>query len=120
MFKFFGKSNSSRQIVQYRVCGIFFLQIHFSHCKLHHCAQCVLQYVFIRAALVINTTYARQQYNLILQLFQWMNIDEQSLLYGLDHITLIKNLLLFRSPAAEEKCFQGLLSLRKNRLPLIL
>ena len=40
---------------------------------------------------VINTTYARQQYNLILQLFQWMNIDEQSLLYGLDHITTVCN-----------------------------
>lgn len=25
---------------------------------------------------------ARQHYNLILQLFQWMNIDESTLLYG--------------------------------------
>jgi len=40
---------------------------------------------------VINTTYARQQYNFILQLFQWMNIDEKSLLYGLDHITTVCN-----------------------------
>lgn len=40
---------------------------------------------------VINTTYARQQYNLLLQLFQWMNIDELSLLYGLDHITAVCN-----------------------------
>ncbi|KAA3652002.1 MAG: CAAX protease, partial [Bacteroidetes bacterium] len=30
--------------------------------------------------------YARQHYNLILQLFQWMQINELSLLYGLDHI----------------------------------
>jgi len=40
---------------------------------------------------VISTTYARQHYNLILQLFQWMNIDELSLLYGLDHITTVCN-----------------------------
>jgi len=40
---------------------------------------------------VINTTYARQSYNLILQLFQWLNIDAYSLLYGLDHITTICN-----------------------------
>ena len=40
---------------------------------------------------VISTIYARQHYNLILQLFQWMNIDELSLLYGLDHITTVCN-----------------------------
>jgi hypothetical protein len=38
---------------------------------------------------VINTTCARQQYNLIRQLFQWMNINELSLLYGLDHIATV-------------------------------
>jgi hypothetical protein len=38
---------------------------------------------------VIDTTYARRHYNLILQLFQWMTIDEAALLYGLDHITAI-------------------------------
>jgi len=40
---------------------------------------------------VISTTYARQHYNLILQLFQWMNIDGLSLLYGIDHITSVCN-----------------------------
>jgi hypothetical protein len=40
---------------------------------------------------VKNTTYARQHYNLILQLFQWMQIDEAALLYGLDHITTVCN-----------------------------
>ena len=40
---------------------------------------------------VINTMYARQHYNLILQLFQWMKIDALSLLYGLDHITIVCN-----------------------------
>lgn len=38
-----------------------------------------------------NTTYARQHYNLILQLFQWMQIDEAALLYGLDHINTVCN-----------------------------
>ena len=46
---------------------------------------------FLPSQPVINTIYARQQYNLILQLFQWMNIDEQSLLYGLDHIRTVCN-----------------------------
>lgn len=36
-----------------------------------------------------NTIYARQHYNLLLQLFQWMQIDERSLLYGLDHINTV-------------------------------
>ena len=46
---------------------------------------------FLSSQSAVNTTYARQQYNLIRQLFQWMNIDEQSLLYGLDHITSVCN-----------------------------
>lgn len=37
---------------------------------------------------IIDTTYARQHYNLILQLFQWMGVDEGALLYGLDHIII--------------------------------
>lgn len=39
----------------------------------------------------IDTTYARQHQTLILQLFQWMNVNEASLLYGLDHITTVCN-----------------------------
>ncbi|MEO8146514.1 MAG: hypothetical protein ABI723_02695 [Bacteroidia bacterium] len=38
-----------------------------------------------------NTTYARQHYGLILQLFQWMSIDEAKLLYGIDHINTVCN-----------------------------
>ena len=38
-----------------------------------------------------GTTYARQQYGLILQLFQWMSIDEGKLLYGIDHINTVCN-----------------------------
>jgi hypothetical protein len=44
---------------------------------------------FIPGQPVKNTTYARQHYGLILQLFQWMQIDEAALLYGLDHINAI-------------------------------
>jgi hypothetical protein len=46
---------------------------------------------FLPGQSIIDTTYARQHCNLILQLFQWMNIDELSLLYGLDHITTVCN-----------------------------
>lgn len=38
-----------------------------------------------------DTTYTRQHYILILQLFQWMQIDEAALLYGLDHINTFCN-----------------------------
>ena len=46
---------------------------------------------FLPGQPVKNTNYARQHYNLILQLFQWMSIDEASLLYGLDHIINVCN-----------------------------
>ena len=38
---------------------------------------------------VKNTFYARRHYNLILELFQWLTIDEAALLYGIDHINEI-------------------------------
>lgn len=37
----------------------------------------------------ISTSFARQHYALLLQLFQWMSIDQASLLYGLDHINAV-------------------------------
>lgn len=40
---------------------------------------------------VISTTNTLQHYNLILQLFQWMNINESALLYGLDHVSTLCN-----------------------------
>jgi hypothetical protein len=46
---------------------------------------------FIPGQPIRDTTYARQHYNLILQLFQWMQIDESALLYGLDHIHSVCN-----------------------------
>lgn len=38
---------------------------------------------------VKDTSFARQQYLLIIQLFQWMQIDESGLLYGVDHAMTI-------------------------------
>ena len=46
---------------------------------------------FLPGQPIKDTTYARQHYNLILQLFQWMEIDETALLYGLDHISTVCN-----------------------------
>lgn len=47
----------------------------------HHEAIC-----FTSGMNVKNTNYARQNHAHILQLFQWMNIDEHALLHGLDHV----------------------------------
>lgn len=44
---------------------------------------------FVPGQPVKDTTYARQHYGLILQLFQWMSINEAALLYGLDHINKV-------------------------------
>jgi len=44
---------------------------------------------FIPMQPVKDTTFVRQHYSLIRQLFQWMSIDEAALLYGLDHINTI-------------------------------
>lgn len=38
---------------------------------------------------VKDTNYARQNYFQIITLFQWLDIDEASLLYGLDHIITV-------------------------------
>ncbi len=46
---------------------------------------------FLPGQPIKDTIYPRQHYNLILQLFQWMQIDEAALLYGLDHINTICN-----------------------------
>jgi Abi-like protein len=46
---------------------------------------------FISQQPIKDSSYARQHYNLILQLFEWMNIDETALLYGIDHINSFCN-----------------------------
>jgi len=52
----------------------------------HHEAIC-----FSPTLEVKNTRFARENYAHIIQLFQWMNIDEGALLYGLDHIISVCN-----------------------------
>ena len=47
--------------------------------------------VFQNGTNIKSSAYARQQYGIIMRFFQWMNIDEAALLYGLDHITTICN-----------------------------
>lgn len=47
----------------------------------HHEAIC-----FQRGTAMIDTSYIRLHYGLVIQFFQWMNIDEGALLYGLDHV----------------------------------
>lgn len=44
---------------------------------------------FLQGQPIKDTTYTRQHYNLTLQLFQWMQINEAALLYGLDHIDTV-------------------------------
>ncbi|MEI7501383.1 MAG: Abi family protein [Bacteroidota bacterium] len=46
---------------------------------------------FIPRSTVKSATYARQHYHLILQLLQWMSIDDRALLYGVDHIINVCN-----------------------------
>lgn len=48
---------------------------------------------FVQLQSVKDTTFARQHYGVILQLFQWMNINEAELLYGIDHIDKVCNQL---------------------------
>jgi len=36
---------------------------------------------------VIDTSYISGHYSLILNLFNWMSIDEKGLLYGIDNVT---------------------------------
>jgi len=46
---------------------------------------------FLSGKPIKDTIYARTHYSLILNLFIWMQIDEASILYGLDHIKEICN-----------------------------
>lgn len=50
----------------------------------HHEAIC-----FTPTLNVKNTGFARQNYAHIMQLFQWMHIDENTLLQGLDHVIAV-------------------------------
>jgi hypothetical protein len=46
---------------------------------------------FLPGQPIKDTSYAREHYHLVLQLFQWMQIDQAALLYGLDHVEIVCN-----------------------------
>ena len=41
---------------------------------------------FSRPSAIIDTSYALNQYNRMMKLFQWMDLDGVSLMFGLDHV----------------------------------
>ena len=46
---------------------------------------------FVSQQPIKDSSFTRKHYRLILQLFQWMDIDEAALLYGIDHIEQLCN-----------------------------
>lgn len=44
---------------------------------------------FTQGTNTINTNYARDNYHRIIELFNWMDINHRSLLYGIDHVETI-------------------------------
>lgn len=87
LLKIFPAKPSSTQRIQYNHTFVFNLLGNINELRnriAHHEPIC-----FLPGQPIINTTYVRHHYNLILQLFQWMSIDEASLLYGLDHILAV-------------------------------
>jgi hypothetical protein len=89
LLKIFPSKPSSTPAIQYNHTFVFnqLGQINDLRNRIaHHEPIC-----FVPGKPIKDTTYARQHYNLILQLFQWMSVDESALLYGLDHILTICN-----------------------------
>lgn len=89
LLKVFPSKPTSTSIIQYNNTYIFNQLAQLNELRnrmAHHEPIC-----FFPGQPIKNTTYARQHYNLILQLFQWMQIDEAALLYGLDHINTVCN-----------------------------
>ena len=89
VLQIFGSKPTSTSLLQYNNTYIFKQLAAINEIRnriAHHEPIC-----FIPSKPIKNTTYARNHYILILQLFQWMQIDEAALLYGLDHITSVCN-----------------------------
>lgn len=87
LLKIFPGKPTSTAAVQYNQTFVFNQLIQINNLRnriAHHEPICFSAGNSIKAS-----TYARQQYGLIKQLFQWMGIDEGALLYGLDHINHI-------------------------------
>jgi hypothetical protein len=89
LLKAFPAKPTSTQAIQYNHSYVFNELGYINELRnriAHHEPIC-----FLPGKAIKNTTYARQHYNLIIQLFQWMQINEAALLYGLDHINTICN-----------------------------
>jgi hypothetical protein len=89
LLRVFPSKPRSTPTIQYNNVHIFNQLAQLNHLRnrmAHHEPIC-----FLPGNPIKDTTYARQHYQLILQLFQWMQIDEVTLLYGLDHINSICN-----------------------------
>lgn len=89
LLKVFPSKPTSTPAIQYNNTYIFNQLAQLNNIRnrmAHHEPIC-----FLPGQPVKNTIYTRQHYNLILQLFKWMQIDEAALLYGLDHINNVCN-----------------------------
>lgn len=89
LLKIFPSKPTSTPQIQYNHTYVFTqLEIinEFRNRIAHHEPVC-----FRRGTSIIDSAFCLQHYNLILQLFQWMNINESALLYGLDHVQSICN-----------------------------
>lgn len=53
---------------------------------------------FATGAPIVDTQYVRERYEIIIRLFQWMDVDEKSLMLGLDHVLAICNEIESISP----------------------
>ena len=89
LLQIFPSKPTSTPLIQYNQSFVFNQLVQINNLRnriAHHEPIC-----FVPGQPIKGTIYARQHYGLILQLFQWMNIDEGKLLYGLDHINILCN-----------------------------
>ena len=87
LLQIFSSRPTSSRHQQYNASFVFNQLMQVNHIRnrlAHHEPVC-----FIPRQAIKDTTYARQHHGLILQLFQWMSINEAALLYGMDHIVAV-------------------------------
>lgn len=87
LLRVFPSKPTSTPLVQYNNTFIFNELAHINDVRnrmAHHEPIC-----FQVGQAVISSAFVRQQYALTRTLFQWMEVDEAGLLYGLDHIEMV-------------------------------